>query len=177
MQNCPEFFHFAFRAASSLGCAGLLVGCQIASNAPAEITPIPEAQTVALDDQWQKLYVNAQELLDSGQTSVAIKLLKLSAENDNISAHYALSELYQRNLVPIEADGIDSQNLRLFHLRFAAEGGLPKAQAKLARLYATGAGVRKSPELAVRYYSSASAAGIAEAQYGLGQISADPSGN
>ena len=107
---------------------------------------------------------------------MAVRQLQLAAENGNISAHYALSELYQRGVVPTESTGLDAQGLRLFHLRLAAEGGLPEAQATLAGLYATGGGVRTSPELAMRYYQAASKAGIPEAYYGLGRIHADPSG-
>ncbi len=180
MQNYQEFFRqlrpFAPNMISGLVLAGLLAGCQLQNNTPSQVTLIPEQKPVPADDDWQKLYLNASELLKSGQTGVGIKLMRLSAENGNISAHYALSELYARNLVPIESPDIDAESLRLFHLRFAAEGGQAEAQAKLGELYAQGKGVRKNLELAMRYYTSASNAGIPQAQYGLGQIHADSSG-
>ena len=179
MQNSLKFFRqcppFASRMVSGLVLAAMLAGCQPLLRS-SQVATAPEATPVPVENNWQKLYLNAQELLDSGQSGMAIKLLKLSADNNNISAHYALSELYRRNIVPIESADIDAQSLRLFHLRFAAEGGLPKAQATLAELYATGVGVRKSPELAMQYYTGASKAGIPEAQYGLGRIHADSSG-
>ena len=177
MQNYQEFFKqrfsFAPSMVSGLVLATVLAGCQLPVVGQNKTTSLATAKPIDANDEWQKLYFSARELLASGQQEIGLKLMRQSAENGNISAHYVLSELYERDVVPLASDGLDATSLQLFHLRFAAEGGKTEAQTKLADLYAEGKGVRKSPELAVRYYKSAVQVGYPQAQYGLGRIYAD----
>ena len=180
MQNYQEFFRqrrlFRPQTISGLILATALAGCQLPVALQNKTTSLATAKPIAANDEWQKLYLNARELLASGQQKIGIKLMQQAADNGNVSAHYALSELYGQNAIPLASDGLDATSLRLFHLRFAAEGGLAQAQAQLGKLYAQGLeGVRKSPDLALRYYKSASQAGLPEAQYGLGGIYSDSS--
>lgn len=104
---------------------------------------------------------NTRKKLDETLTNIENQVVQLQAA---IASSEALSKTLD-TLVSgtlAEEEGRFPEAARLY--RVAANAGVPEAQAKLARLYLSGTGVPKDPELATRLLESAALLGNTRAK-------------
>lgn len=146
---------------------------QITPNQAIEDGEVPVQKTeqeIAQARNAQYLYKTGIDLIDAGEHERGIETLQKAAELNSHSAHFALARMYWREEISPETEGLGSQNLMLFHLRLAADGGHPKAQTMLALLYQEGKNLPQDIPQAITYYEAAAKGGVQQAQYNLGLL-------
>ena len=105
----------------------------------------------------------AAELINKGDFSAGLKILRPLALRGDASSQYFLGSLYDHG------DGVPKDSKEAIRwYRLAADQGLADAQFNLGVSYDRGDGVPKDTKEAARWYRLAADQGLAEAQFNLG---------